>query len=228
MMQCSICGTPVIAGSEVCRGCGATVSTGSDGSGTVAHDGMVHPSPSRPLTRLLEQDAPFDAALWAAAIGPKNTDYYLPRFEAQLTRGRRARWNWAGMFITLPWLLYRKMSGLALGYLIAPFVLGPIVAVFIQVVGRHAHGAVPVLLIQLLIIAFGVSWWVVPAMAANSAYFHHCRALIQRESIRAVSRDDLLQRVAKAGGTRNGLALFAGFASAVAFALGVASMVGGV
>jgi hypothetical protein len=184
-------------------------------------------SPTRriPLTRLTEPDAPFDVPLWTAAIGPKNTDYYLKRFEAQLTRGRRSSWNWAALIMTTPWLVYRRMPGWALAYLIAPWVVAPLLSFTVAIVARYVGSLGTMLALQLLIIAAGLSFLLIPPIAANSIYFKHCLELIQEEAFHAEDRDALLRQVAEAGGTRSGWILLAAFVGALALAIGLAFLI---
>lgn len=56
-------------------------------------------------------------ALYRAAIGPVNADYYLPiftRFEAANRAG--PSWNWAASLYTLNWMLFRRLWVAALVY----------------------------------------------------------------------------------------------------------------
>lgn len=211
-MYCLRCGTPLFAGSEVCRGCGTVAVSGSVESPGPAADSVPQTTAPRSLptrtapppspTRLADPDAPFDKEVWAAAIGPRNTEYYLRRFEARLARRSLFQWNWSAFFVTVPWLIYRKMPGWALAYLLASLLAIPLMAGTIAVALSFADLdvalGIPILLINALILAF----LVVPPMFANSLYFSHCRALIRKEASRAENRETLLAKVARTGGTR--------------------------
>jgi cell division septation protein DedD len=56
-------------------------------------------------------------ALYRAAIGPVNTDYYLPVFERFESAGRAGPgWNRAACLCTLSWMVFRQMWAAALLY----------------------------------------------------------------------------------------------------------------
>jgi cell division septation protein DedD len=60
------------------------------------------------------------SALYSAAIGPVNNDYYLPiftRFEAADRAG--PSWNWAASLYTLNWMAFRQLWRAALVYVAA-------------------------------------------------------------------------------------------------------------
>jgi len=172
--------------------------------------------------RFADPDAPFDTELWAAAIGPRNTKYYLSRFEAQLRRGTLSHWNWAALIVTTPWLIYRRMSGWALAYLLAPLLLGPLIGATIAVAAWFPESWVMAVIANLFAVVGGFAYWLAPPMFANSLYFSHCRELIQRESLRAESREALLVNIARNGGTRNRWLMLGAFAILMGVAAGLA------
>jgi Protein of unknown function (DUF2628) len=53
------------------------------------------------------------ANLYKKAIGKRNQEYYLYRFEEfdKAGPGLRTNWNWAAFFFGGIWALYRKMYG---------------------------------------------------------------------------------------------------------------------
>ena len=68
-------------------------------------------------------------ALYRAAIGPLNNDYYLPIFSGfELTAKMTLRWNTAAGLYTLNWMVFRRLWAAALVYACA--VLGAILVVF--------------------------------------------------------------------------------------------------
>lgn len=224
-MNCPNCGTPLTSTASICRGCGVTVLPSSREPDRSEPEAVrVSVIPSRSPSGVVDADAPFDQEVWAAVIGPRNTAYYLRRFEAQLTRGRVSRWNWAALFMTTPWLIYRKMPGWALGYLLAPLVLGPLIQATIAVAAWFSGQGVVLLIANMLALVGFLAYWLLPPMFANSVYFDHCRELIRRESLRAENREALLQNVARTGGTRSRWLLLAVFVVLVAVALGLASL----
>lgn len=68
-------------------------------------------------------------ALYRAAIGPLNSDYYLPIFSVDESSAKIAlRWNTAASLYTLNWMVFRRLWLAALIY--ASTVLGSVLVVF--------------------------------------------------------------------------------------------------
>ena len=103
-MVCSKCGTEVVTGAQFCTQCGVPLASGSAG--------VPRSTPSA-----LPASTPTDSEYLEAAIGEKNLDYYLRRFERFASSGGSASWNWPAFFVPLIWMLYRKMWVYALVYL---------------------------------------------------------------------------------------------------------------
>jgi hypothetical protein len=73
--------------------------------------------PSPEATALDTTDAHSTTALYRAAIGTVNPDYYLPLFTRFETAGRGGlSWNWAAALYTLNWLAFRRLWHAALVY----------------------------------------------------------------------------------------------------------------
>ena len=90
------------------------------------------PSPSVPtVADKITLDASQESAtqaLYRAAIGPLNSDYYLPIFGGFESTSKLAlRWNTAASLYTLNWMLFRRLWTAALVYSSA--VLGGILVV---------------------------------------------------------------------------------------------------
>lgn len=76
-------------------------------------------APSREPALTSHSQAEFDATtragldlMYRAAIGPRNTSYYLERFSRMDARGGSdVLWNWSAFFFTGTWALYRKLYG---------------------------------------------------------------------------------------------------------------------
>lgn len=68
-------------------------------------------APAAPdITSLDHSEESATAALYRAATGPVNADYYLPIFTRFEAAGRVSpSWNWAASLYTLNWLLFRKL-----------------------------------------------------------------------------------------------------------------------
>ncbi|HMG47874.1 MAG TPA: hypothetical protein VK614_10485 [Allosphingosinicella sp.] len=72
-----------------------------------------------------DTDAPANEERLRAAIGPR-ADYYLRRWRAMDSGGKKPSWNWPACLLNVFWFAYRKMWGpmaaMALAYVItAPF-----------------------------------------------------------------------------------------------------------
>ncbi len=140
-----------------------------------------------------DSDVLTEEEAWTAVIGDSNTHHYLTRFE-RLAQGDSGGWHWPAFFVTWYWMLYRKMWLPALIYFLAPYV-------FMMVAGIVA-AASPVMFGVLM-----VAWWlgvfVVPASMANGWYYKHCEKKIRDVRARGGSKDQVLARLEAAGGTSN-------------------------
>jgi hypothetical protein len=73
--------------------------------------------PSHAATALDTTDEHSTTALYRAAIGPVNPDYYLPLFTRFEAAGRGGlSWNWSAALYTLNWLAFRRLWHAALVY----------------------------------------------------------------------------------------------------------------
>ena len=87
--------------------------------------------PATPLPAMPPEHAPLPAAmpntsetattaLYRAALGPVNIRHYLPVFARFDEAGRVSPgWNWAAALLTLNWLVFRQLWGIALVYVAA-------------------------------------------------------------------------------------------------------------
>lgn len=171
-MYCSKCGTGNAADASFCSTCGTALA-----GGTVA-------------------EGAFDEEAWRAALGPKNTDYYLERFARQHADGTVARWHWPAFFVTFYWLLYRKLWGSALLYFVIPYIVGLVLGVVGGVAGRDGGPVVGVLWLVFL-----VAYFIVPPMFANPLLYTRCERLIERQKAANGSRLKYLAQIDARGGT---------------------------
>ncbi|AOF87959.1 sporulation related domain protein [Hydrogenophaga sp. RAC07] len=75
------------------------------------------PAPSQPAATAPESAT---IALYRAALGTVNVGRYLPVFERFDEEGRAGpSWNWAAALLTLNWLVFRQLWGVALVYVAA-------------------------------------------------------------------------------------------------------------
>lgn len=110
-------------------------------------------------------------ALYRAAIGPVNGNYYLPiftRFEAADHAG--ISWNTAASLTTLTWLAFRQLWTAALAY------VGIMVAVALLVfgIGRLVFQFSDTLLMALGL-GFGLAAFVLPGLFGNAVLHAACR-----------------------------------------------------
>ena len=104
--------------------------------------------------------------IYEVAIGEKNQDYYLDKFEDfdQKGVGWHASWNWAAFFFTGLWALYRKMYGW--------FVLWLIVLTFFRVLPIGT----PSTLTALAMLLVNIALWLGFTVFANSLYHRKVKA----------------------------------------------------
>lgn len=83
---------------------------------------------------------------FATFVGPKNTEYYMDKFEKYEMNQSFASWNWAAFFLNIYWMLYRKMYKVAAIVvaikIVAFFVLGPFAPIvsFAIAIGIGVYG----------------------------------------------------------------------------------------
>lgn len=147
------------------------------------------PSPSAPtvadkITLDTSQESATQA-LYRAAIGPLNSDYYLPIFGGFESTSKLAlRWNTAASLYTLNWLVFRRLwtaalvySSAVLGGILVVFGLGHLIFQFSTEVG------VALGLLMLMLSC------VVPGLLGNTWLHTDCR----RKMAQALSQSSTLQ-----------------------------------
>ncbi len=119
-----------------------------------------------------------DEALYRAIVGPRNSEKYLPFFLARDAGGSFFSWHWPCLFVQLPWAMYRKCWGFALGGLAIGMALSFVIAFIVGVVLALAGVR------ESIISAAGtVCGWVALALVAMTAkgfYHRKARALIRK------------------------------------------------
>src|SRR6188508_1281809 len=148
-MFCGKCGAEAAADARFCSKCGSSLQAADPGP------------PDRGDIEYVE-----------AAIGPRNTDFYLRKFERFGSGGGYVSWNWPAFFVPLMWMLYRKMwLWAALYFFVAPIVLSLAFAILLALLPE-----------QTAVIA-GWSFWlaalfIILPMYANALYYHTCQTRI--------------------------------------------------
>jgi hypothetical protein len=171
-----------------CQSCGAQ---NADGAAFCSKCGQALAAPASAP----EAPPPTDREYFELAIGPNNTDYYLRKFERFASGGSTVSWNWPAFFVTLPWLLYRKMWGYAAAYFFLPTIL---LLVFSLILGLvFSSGA-----------AAGLAWpigfvliFIFVPMFANSVYYRHIASKIAWSKRMRGGTDRQLRSLANEGGT---------------------------
>jgi type II secretory pathway pseudopilin PulG len=194
-MYCSKCGIQNADEASFCSKCGAPLSLPAPAS-PPTNDVTVYPAKARASSASSNQA--FDEEAWRAAVGPTNAEYYLPRMRTQHSVGTRSMWHWPAFFVTFYWLLYRKQWLSALAYLFLPYVTAVILAIALEVSGSKESVLAGIFWLSYLAIVF-----IGPPLVANSLYYSHCKALINRHSATARSREHFLAVLETKGGTSN-------------------------
>lgn len=122
------------------------------------------------------------ADLYRAAIGPQGQDYYLAQFQRFDAKGRAGLgWNGPAFWLTLNWLLYRRMWGWALGYLVALLGLAGLIFGLGRELFDYSYARAVLLFLALLPLSY-----LIPGLYADAWYYRHC----QRKMARALARTD--------------------------------------
>ena len=134
---------------------------------------------------------------YKALVGTKNLNFYLRHFSHFDSNGRvGASWHWPAFFVTVYWLLYRKMWRNALIYFFLSYIaILPIVGVALSA-GSSAAAVIAKGYIWYLIAIF-----VLAPMYANALYYNHCRKIIAQTSASRDTQKRMLGKLAARGGT---------------------------
>lgn len=151
-----------------------------------------------------------DDELLEIFVGPKNSHYFTHAFKA-FAAGGGEEWNWPALFVTLPWLLYRKMWLYSLGYMIGV----PIVLIIIARVATLAVGTGVGM--SIYYVPYFVIGFILAPMFATRLYYGHARNKISGIKAQTPSVDEQRLEVARAGYT----SVFGGFAAAFLSLIGI-------
>ncbi|MCR9276528.1 MAG: DUF2628 domain-containing protein [Pseudomonadaceae bacterium] len=143
-----------------------------------------------------------DQALFAAAIGTRNTGYYMNYFERADNRGYAPiSWNWPVLFFGLFWLLYRRQytwAGISVLFSMSLGLLaGGIAGAGYEQIGNWLYSAG-------LIAFLGVYL----PLHANGIYYRWCRTIVDTAKQQLPGqREHQLDRLATMGGPNRPLLL---------------------
>jgi Protein of unknown function (DUF2628) len=196
-MYCKSCGHVSADEAAFCSKCGAAVAVTRSEPVAPPIKSALDPASSAAWPEEWE----FDEELWRRAIGPRNTDYYLWRFQRKHDGDTSLGWHWPAFFILTFWLLYRRMWGWAALYCFGGFAIG----IPAGLIARHLTPEAGVALIRwstiLLTLAAIVLGYVVAPLVANNLYYLHLKKMIARQRAQAKSRALVLKNVEARGGT---------------------------
>ncbi len=136
--------------------------------------------------------------IYKAVIGPKNQDKYLHYFLGADRLGRApVSWHWPALFVTLSWLLYRKMWLAALVYFLLPYLVLIPLSIAAAAMGSASNFAAYAYVI------FIAALFIVPSMYAKAAYYKHCKRKIAQVQKGTSDPQRQLGELTGRGGTSN-------------------------
>lgn len=180
-MFCTKCGNQTSSQDQFCANCGAP------------RTGTAPP----PIGETQNSGEGDKKALYAALIGPKNTDYYLRYFlEADAAGKASASWHWPAFFVTFYWMLYRKLWVPAAVYFFAPAVTIFGAGVLGTLLGLSGDAEAALIFLVAVAVVY-----LLPPMYANRFYYKKCNDLVAQAQRIHNSREDQLQWLAREGNT---------------------------
>ncbi len=156
------------------------------------------------MPRLPDQQG--QTALYAAFIGAKNAEFYLPRFKLFEERGRIVpTWNWAACIFWAAWFAYRKMYLWALVSFLGPFFL---LGVALGIAAGTSDAFTIVDASTIAVITLLSLYALLPAFA-NGLYYRHARRKIVKIVHRTSNSSQHQLFIASSGGVNTlGACLF--------------------
>lgn len=188
-MFCINCGAENLESAKYCSSCGAAL-----------HQTNEHSESDEKSNLLLAKtdiQPSFDDDTndyYKVAIGEKNTDFYLIRFDRFYSGGSLVSWNWPAFFVSFYWLLYRKMWVWALVYFLASFAILSVDGIINSNLTQAAPFGGFIYLVVLYIIF---------PMYANYAYYRHIKNIMHDAMVHEADKGGVLNLVSKKGGTSN-------------------------
>jgi Tfp pilus assembly protein PilE len=195
-MFCNKCGSQNPDDASFCSACGFALgkakALASIRSQSLVMDGTPEASRKTASTSVQPTSRKFDQEAYAAAIGPKNTAYYLERFKQFHSGNYPITWHWPGFLATSYWLIYRKHWLHAVLYTLFSYFLGAAIG-FIEAANKD--------LTLLAWLLFFLMLFIVPGLYANRLHYNRCTELIRKFSVHTCTREEQLIKITKNGGT---------------------------
>ena len=205
-MYCSKCGCENDDSGQFCNRCGSQLMA----------DGVV----PTPLHAVEESPSSLEAA-YKAVIGPKHQATYLAYFLKADGLGKPPMsWHWPGFFVTLYWVLYRKMWLPALIYFLLPYLFFVPLSFVQTPFGKSSETFVTVATLGYFALTF-----LLPPLYANAMYYRHCKKQIRLVQESSNNEQRQLGELTGRGGTSKvmlalvailGIFTFIGIAAAIA------------
>jgi len=199
-MFCPQCGNAVEATAKFCSVCGGKLSR------AIAEARVPEAKANMDDQELALENPDIEKAgdgvggsedLYKAILGPKNQEYYLRHFRRFDSDGTTSNsWHWPALFVTLYWLLYRKMWLNALAYFLLPIIL-----IVLLVIGASAGMSGNAIVGASVL--FYVFTWLLPPLYANAIYYKHCQRIIKKTRSSSLDLPGLLGGLSRKGGTGN-------------------------
>jgi Tfp pilus assembly major pilin PilA len=197
-MLCQKCGVESSDEARYCSNCGSDVAKQESAYQEPCAVNAPGPGAANPLD------------YYEAAVGYRNTEYYVSRFKRFDEQGVKASWNWPSFFVSFYWLLYRKMWGWAALYFVLPLIL---IFVFVLLSGVWEYA------LLLYYPTYIAAIFVLFPMYANAIYYKHSKGKISKAQASSDNKEKQLRRVAAEGGTGGAVII-------VVLILGIVSLVG--
>jgi len=205
-MRCSKCRCENDDSEQFCARCG---------SQPIAGIGVT-----QPLHTAEESSSNLQEA-YKAAIGPKHQSAYLAYFLKADGLGKPPlSWHWPAFFVTLYWLLYRKMWLPAFIYFLLPYLFLVPLSFIATAFGKSSETFVTVATLGYFALTF-----LLPPLYANAMYYRHCKKQIRLVQESSNNEQRQLGELTGRGGTSKvmlalvatlGIFTFIGIAAAIA------------
>ena len=126
---------------------------------------------------------------------------YIERFRRRdKVGGIRPGWHWPAFFVTLPWLVYRRMYLVLVLYVVVWIVIGVIGNILFPGAELSLQ-ALPPLGFVIFQVSFGIPYFFLPPMFADTVYWWHTNRMIRRAQKKLVDPLEQIAWLRKKGGT---------------------------